>query len=78
MNCPYCDSAHIHAERRGWNLITGFIGSGKIVVTCLDCGEKSKPGQKAEEVGESHLTRLLIWGLVIGLLFIFMMGMARC
>jgi hypothetical protein len=46
MVCPYCKSEHVHTGNRGWNLTSGFIGSGKVVVTCLDCGKKSKPGQK--------------------------------
>jgi len=43
--CPSCKSTDIHAEKRGWNLLTGFIGSGKIVITCLSCGERFKPGE---------------------------------
>lgn len=42
--CPKCKSESIHAEKRGWNLLSGFIGSGKVIVTCLKCGHKFAPG----------------------------------
>jgi DNA-directed RNA polymerase subunit RPC12/RpoP len=45
VRCPKCGSAKIHAEKRGWNIWVGFIGSGKIVITCLACGHKFKPGE---------------------------------
>lgn len=41
--CPKCKSTSIHAEKRGWKLTTGFIGSSKIIITCLNCGHKWKP-----------------------------------
>ncbi|MFT8313173.1 MAG: hypothetical protein ABF633_02835 [Clostridium sp.] len=41
--CPKCKSTNIHAEKRGWKLMTGFIGSSKIIITCLNCGHKWKP-----------------------------------
>ena len=49
MICPYCKSSQIHAGKRGWSMTTGIIGSSKIVVTCLDCGKESKPGQKPSQ-----------------------------
>jgi hypothetical protein len=45
VHCPNCWSTSIHAEKRGWKWTTGFIGSGKIIVTCLSCGHKFKPGR---------------------------------
>ena len=42
--CPTCGSTNIHAEKRGWNIWLGFIGSGTIVITCLKCGRRFKPG----------------------------------
>src|SRR5580700_9123289 len=44
LRCPKCGSSQIHAEKRGWRMTTGFIGSGKIMMTCLKCGRKGKPG----------------------------------
>lgn len=43
--CPKCGCSKIHAEKRGYTWLTGFIGSGRIVVTCLKCGHKFKPGE---------------------------------
>jgi DNA-directed RNA polymerase subunit RPC12/RpoP len=48
--CPNCGSASIHAEKRGFTLTTGLIGSRKIFITCLKCGRKFKPGQGVNAV----------------------------
>lgn len=45
VRCPKCKSQNLHAEKRGWNIWTGLILSGKIVITCLACGHKFAPGQ---------------------------------
>ena len=45
VRCPKCGSSKIHAEKRGWSIWIGFIGSGKIVVTCLNCSHRFLPGQ---------------------------------
>lgn len=45
IGCPKCGSTEIHAGKRGWSLMTGMIGSGKIVLTCLSCGNQFKPGE---------------------------------
>ncbi len=45
VKCPKCHSTQVHAEKRGWSLLSGFIGSRRIVITCLRCGHKFKPGQ---------------------------------
>ncbi len=47
VRCPKCGSAQIHAGKRGWSIAIGMIGSGKIVLTCLNCGHKFKPGKGA-------------------------------
>lgn len=41
--CPRCGSPRVQAGKRGWKWTTGMIGSGNIVITCLQCGEKFKP-----------------------------------
>ena len=41
--CPRCGSAQVHAGRRGWSWATGFFGSGKVVITCLKCGQRFGP-----------------------------------
>ena len=43
--CPKCGSTEYHAGVRGFSLVTGFIGSGKTVLTCLKCGHRWKPGK---------------------------------
>jgi hypothetical protein len=47
VKCPYCGSDQVQAGQRGWRLTTGFIGSGKILMTCLRCGKRFKPGRAA-------------------------------
>ena len=51
VKCPRCGSAQIHAEKRGWRLTTGFIGSSKIWITCLRCGHRFKPGAVGGGIG---------------------------
>lgn len=41
--CPKCESTAITAGQRGYSLLTGFLGSGKIVNRCANCGYKWKP-----------------------------------
>jgi predicted Zn-ribbon and HTH transcriptional regulator len=47
VKCPRCKSTQVHAEKRGWSLGSGLIGSGAIRITCLKCGHKFKPGRGA-------------------------------
>ncbi|TQI66269.1 hypothetical protein [Clostridium sp. KNHs216] len=41
--CPKCGSTSLSANRRGWKLTTGLLGSSKIIVTCMNCGHHWKP-----------------------------------
>lgn len=41
--CPKCGSTAITAGQRGYSLLTGFLGSGKTVNRCANCGYKWKP-----------------------------------
>lgn len=43
--CPQCGSTEYHAGARGFSLLTGFVGNGKTVLTCLKCGHRWKPGK---------------------------------
>lgn len=45
ISCPKCGSKEYHAGARGFSLVTGFVGSGKTVLTCLKCGHRWKPGK---------------------------------
>jgi len=57
--CPKCGSTALSANKKGFGLgkaavggimlggvglLGGFLGSGKIEITCLNCGNKFKPG----------------------------------
>lgn len=61
VHCPKCKSTQITANKKGFGigkavagaaltggvgLLAGFIGSGKVKVTCLNCGFEFSPGQK--------------------------------
>jgi tellurium resistance protein TerD len=59
VKCPICKSTQITANKKGYGLgkaaiggvllgpvglLGGFVGSGKVKVTCLKCGYSWKPG----------------------------------
>ena len=46
VHCPKCNSTQVQAFKRGYSLLTGFIGSNQVFITCLSCGNKFKPGEK--------------------------------
>ena len=52
IKCPKCQSTQVSANKKGWSLTTGFIGSGKIKITCLKCGHKFNPGEDYESIQE--------------------------
>lgn len=43
VKCPRCGSANITAGQRGFSLLTGFVGSGRTVNRCANCGHKWRP-----------------------------------
>lgn len=43
ITCPLCGSSQVHSGARGYNILTGFLGSSKIKLTCLKCGYSWKP-----------------------------------
>lgn len=43
IRCPKCGSINISTGQRGYSLLTGFIGAGKTVNRCANCGHKWKP-----------------------------------
>ena len=43
IKCPKCGSTHIATGARGFNVWTGFLGSGKTVNRCGSCGHMWKP-----------------------------------
>jgi ribosomal protein S27E len=63
IKCPKCGSTQITAGKHGFSagkavggalltggigLLAGLHGSKKIEITCLNCGNKFKPGEKAK------------------------------
>lgn len=64
LYCPNCGSSQLVANKKGFGagkaltgavltggigLLAGFIGSGKVKVTCLECGCTWKPGELLTE-----------------------------
>ena len=43
VKCPRCGSTNITAGQRGFSLLTGFVGSGRTVNRCANCGYKWRP-----------------------------------
>lgn len=63
VKCPKCGSTQITANKKGFGLgkaaigglatggiglLAGFIGSGKIRITCLACGYSFSPSEAAQ------------------------------
>lgn len=82
MKCPKCKSPEVHAEKRGWRLLSGFIGSGKIILTCLNCGKQFRPGEQLPDVpdalaeadtalGNKVLLYIVLIGLAVGIVYSF-------
>lgn len=59
VRCPRCGSTQITANKKGFGvgkalvggfltggvgLLAGFLGSGKVLVTCVKCGKQWKAG----------------------------------
>ena len=45
VKCPKCGSTQVHAEKRGWSLMKGMIGSGKIILTCFEVWAQIQTGR---------------------------------
>lgn len=43
VHCPKCNSTNIGVANRGYSLVWGFVGSGKSMNVCKNCGYKWKP-----------------------------------
>jgi hypothetical protein len=53
--CPQCGSHQVYASRRGWNILTGIFGMSAVVITCLKCGYRFKPGNGRDAMRERHV-----------------------
>jgi predicted RNA-binding Zn-ribbon protein involved in translation (DUF1610 family) len=62
VRCPRCSSAQVSANKKGFGgkgavigavllgpvgLLGGLMGSGKVKITCLKCGNEFSPGESA-------------------------------
>lgn len=45
VQCPKCGSFSVATVNRGFNIVTGFLGSGSPRNVCQNCGHKWKPGK---------------------------------
>ena len=104
LYCPHCGSSQLVANKKGFGagkaltgavltggvgLLAGFIGSGKVKVTCLKCGKKWNPGElltkskkemieemrkkSAETNNEEESNPMIIWIGIISLIILFAM-----
>lgn len=82
IKCPKCGSTQLSANKKGWTMTTGLIGSSNVLITCLKCGKQFKPGKdldavnaqtiKAREMRAKLEKSPLYWLFVIGfIIFIF-------
>ena len=46
LKCPKCGSTSITTTTRGYSIMLGFIGSGKVINICGKCGDKWKPNNQ--------------------------------
>lgn len=68
IKCPKCGSTQITAGKHGFSagkavggallagplgLFAGSIGSKKVEITCLNCGNKFKPGEHLQKIEET-------------------------
>lgn len=87
IRCPKCNSEQITADKKGFQagkaivggiltggigLLAGFHGSKKLVLYCMACGNKFKPGEKpkpelTEKEKEGSGVGCAIIGGIIGL-----------
>lgn len=43
LKCPKCGSTSVTTTTRGYSIMLGFIGNGKVINICGNCGNKWKP-----------------------------------
>ena len=74
IHCPKCDSTQLTSEQKGFSggkalagalvaggigILAGTLGSNKIVITCLNCGNQFKPGEGAKQVLDGDTQKLI-------------------
>jgi len=92
LYCPHCGSSNLTANKKGFGagkaitgavltggigLVAGFIGSGKVRITCLKCGKQMKPGElrstplppkPAIRASQNGCATVLIAGLILSII----------
>jgi len=83
IHCPKCNSTQLTANKQGFSagkaaagamltggvgILAGTIGSGKVKITCLNCGHEWKPGEHNKPVQD--LNKPLTSGGKIALIFL--------
>lgn len=83
IHCPKCNSTQVSANKKGFSgkkavagavltggigLLAGTIGSNKVIITCLNCGNQFKPG--AKKINKSDTVVMPLWWAIL----IFIMG----
>ena len=69
VKCPKCGSSQLSANKKGFSgkkavvggvltggvgLLAGTLGSNKIIITCLNCGNQFKPGSQNTSLLKSN------------------------
>lgn len=49
IKCERCESEQVLITKRGFSLLTGFIGANKLVSECLKCGYRTKVKPETNE-----------------------------
>lgn len=100
LYCPHCGSSQLVANKKGFGagkaltgavltggigLLAGFIGSGKVKVTCLKCGRKFNAGElrttplsKAEQETNIVNDTDTKAGAMIVAFIVFILSLAMC
>jgi DNA-directed RNA polymerase subunit RPC12/RpoP len=84
IKCPKCGSTQLSANKKGWSLGTGAIGMNKVLITCLKCGKKFRPGedmeaqQKKKEEQAKAMKKPGFWIFFIILISLFVWGLKSC
>lgn len=98
LYCPHCGSSQLVANKKGFGagkavtgailtggigLLAGFIGSGKVKVTCLKCGKQWNPGElltspltkEEKENNEIGGSTSLASGILLIIIFVLLVAM---
>jgi predicted nucleic-acid-binding Zn-ribbon protein len=92
IKCPKCGSTQLTANKKGFSgtkavggalltggigLLAGTIGSNKVKITCLACGNEFKPGEDMEGIKRKKqqeteaMKSPMFWVFFIGIMIFF-------